>query len=167
MEMSSGHLSSWQLFFCKPYEWWDKREYKHNSSEPDFKHKYNGECLWLRPNDPPWIHKQLQMLDLEKTKQRQANKVAEAGTDVYKNHNHLWHVFFSDPHEWWDNRKNKKHPRSPDFKHKDTGEALWIDSNDPPWVKSQLQLLDSRMEEQWPGKDVGSSSRVSQWLPDD
>ncbi|KAI5395057.1 protein OSB1, mitochondrial [Lathyrus oleraceus] len=58
----------------------------------------------------------------------------------------LWQVFFANPGEWWDNRRNKRNPKAPDFKHKDTGEALWIDSRStPPWVKSQLEILDKRM----------------------
>ncbi|XP_065881685.1 protein OSB1, mitochondrial [Euphorbia lathyris] len=167
IETNTSHLQSWQLFFCKPYEWWDKRENKQNSSAPDFKHKHTGECLWLRPDDPPWLRKQLQLLDLEKAEQRQANSRTETGMDGCKNYHHLWQVFFSNPHEWWDNRKNKKHSRAPDFKHKDTGEAIWIRPNDPSWVKTQLQLLDSRIEEQWPGRNQGSKSRVSEWLPND
>ncbi|KZV45275.1 hypothetical protein F511_16858 [Dorcoceras hygrometricum] len=59
----------------------------------------------------------------------------------------LWQAFFANPMEWWDNRKNKRSPNYPDFKHKDTGEALWVEGRyNPPWVKSQLSLLDSRME---------------------
>ncbi|KAH6797936.1 hypothetical protein C2S52_022490 [Perilla frutescens var. hirtella] len=59
----------------------------------------------------------------------------------------LWQAFFANPMEWWDNRKNKRSPNYPDFKHKDTGEALWVESRyNPPWVKSQLSILESRME---------------------
>ncbi|XP_010679163.2 protein OSB1, mitochondrial [Beta vulgaris subsp. vulgaris] len=58
----------------------------------------------------------------------------------------LWQAYFANPTDWWDNRKNKKNLKSPDFKHKDTGEALWVESRyNPPWVKSQLEILDSRM----------------------
>lgn len=58
----------------------------------------------------------------------------------------LWQAFFANPVDWWDNRKNKKSPKYPDFKHKDTGEALWVEGRyNPPWVKSQLALLDMRM----------------------
>ncbi|XP_031744970.1 protein OSB1, mitochondrial isoform X2 [Cucumis sativus] len=58
----------------------------------------------------------------------------------------LWQAFFANPVDWWDNRKNKKNPKYPDFKHKDTGEALWVEGRyNPPWVKSQLALLDMRM----------------------
>ncbi|RAL47697.1 hypothetical protein DM860_012322 [Cuscuta australis] len=59
----------------------------------------------------------------------------------------LWQAFFANPMEWWDNRKNKRSPKYPDFKHKSTGESLWVEGwNNPPWVKSQLAVLDSRME---------------------
>ncbi|PIA52331.1 hypothetical protein AQUCO_01000295v1, partial [Aquilegia coerulea] len=82
-------------------------------------------------------------------------------------HLYLWQVFFVSPHEWWDNRKNKKNPRSPDFKHKDTGETLWLSPTDPPWVRRQLQLHDSRMEEQG-YRDFGKGrSRVSTWKYDE
>ncbi|XP_030497295.1 protein OSB2, chloroplastic isoform X2 [Cannabis sativa] len=58
----------------------------------------------------------------------------------------LWQAYFANPVEWWDNRRNKRNPKYPDFKHKDTGEALWIEGrSNPPWVKSQLAILDSRM----------------------
>ncbi|KAL3531279.1 hypothetical protein ACH5RR_010601 [Cinchona calisaya] len=59
----------------------------------------------------------------------------------------LWQAFFANPVEWWDNRKNKRSPNYPDFKHKDTGEALWVEGRyNPPWVKSQLAILDARLE---------------------
>ncbi|KAF8392289.1 hypothetical protein HHK36_022631 [Tetracentron sinense] len=70
----------------------------------------------------------------------------------------LWQAFFANPVDWWDNRNNKiddsrmlcnlqRNPKYPDFKHKDTGEALWVEGKyNPPWVKSQLTILDSRME---------------------
>ncbi|XP_031097553.1 protein OSB1, mitochondrial-like [Ipomoea triloba] len=57
---------------------------------------------------------------------------------------HLWQVFFSNPSEWWDNRKNKVNHKGPDFKHRYSGEALWLQQNDPPWIRRQLELLDSR-----------------------
>nr|XP_043609988.1 protein OSB2, chloroplastic-like [Erigeron canadensis] len=59
----------------------------------------------------------------------------------------LWQAYFANPDEWWDNRKNKKSPKHPDFKHKDTGEALWVEGRyNPSWVESQLSVLDSRRE---------------------
>lgn len=84
--------------------------------------------------------------------------------DKYKDRLHLWQVFFSNPYEWWDNREGKKNPRQPDFKHKDTGEALWLSRNDPPWIEKQLQLLDERMPKQRHGEQ---RSCVSEWQYDE
>ena len=40
----------------------------------------------------------------------------------------------------------QRNSKAPDFKHKDTGEALWIEGwNNPSWVKSQLAVLDAKM----------------------
>ncbi|KAL8513709.1 hypothetical protein ACS0TY_012993 [Phlomoides rotata] len=71
----------------------------------------------------------------------------------------LWQAYFANPTEWWDNRKNKRSPNYPDFKHKDTGEALWVEGRyNPAWVKSQLAVLDSKMES---FHDQNSSTHVS------
>lgn len=32
----------------------------------------------------------------------------------------------SNPEEWWDNRENKRNPKAPDFKHKETGMGVWL-----------------------------------------
>ncbi|AEE32204.1 Primosome PriB/single-strand DNA-binding protein [Arabidopsis thaliana] len=57
---------------------------------------------------------------------------------------YLWQVFFSNPYDWWDNRRNKKNPKQPDFKHKDTGEALWLCSDLPDWITRRLELFDQK-----------------------
>ncbi|KAK7310484.1 hypothetical protein RJT34_08037 [Clitoria ternatea] len=90
---------------------------------------------------------------------------AEAGKKNYQNRLYLWQVFFASPNEWWDQRKRKLNPKQPDFKHKDTCEALWLSKYDPPWVKRQLQLLDSKMAEG--GRSVGHRSRVTTWIYDE
>uniref|UniRef100_A0A8R7U4A5 Protein OSB1, mitochondrial n=2 Tax=Triticum urartu TaxID=4572 RepID=A0A8R7U4A5_TRIUA len=56
-------LRLWQVFFASPYEWWDNRQYKPYASCPDFKHKDTREQLWLHPDDPPWVRKQLELID--------------------------------------------------------------------------------------------------------
>ncbi|XP_020579161.1 protein OSB1, mitochondrial-like [Phalaenopsis equestris] len=56
---------------------------------------------------------------------------------------HLWQLFFASPSDWWDNRRPKKNPNSPDFKHRDTKECLWLSPNDPHWVREQLRLYDA------------------------
>jgi len=55
----------------------------------------------------------------------------------------LWRSLAEAPDTWWDNRDRKSqpgaNPRSPDFKHKETGEALWVESRDTPaWVLETL-----------------------------
>uniref|UniRef100_A0A0A9EE13 Uncharacterized protein n=1 Tax=Arundo donax TaxID=35708 RepID=A0A0A9EE13_ARUDO len=58
-------LHLWQVFFANPYEWWDNRQSKPHFSCPDFKHKDTHEEIWLHPDDPPWVRKQLELHDLE------------------------------------------------------------------------------------------------------
>lgn len=54
-----------------------------------------------------------------------------------------WSELFANPDQFWDNRRSKRNPRAPDFKHKDTGVALWIDSRQTPdWVPASLDKLD-------------------------
>ncbi|XP_051179471.1 protein OSB1, mitochondrial [Lolium perenne] len=65
----------------------------------------------------------------------------------YKDRLRLWQVFFASPYEWWDNRQHKRYVTSPDFKHKDTHEKLWLQPNDPPWVRKQIELIDQQTAE--------------------
>ncbi|KAI5081375.1 hypothetical protein GOP47_0004558 [Adiantum capillus-veneris] len=52
----------------------------------------------------------------------------------------LWRQYFKDPLQWWDNRRTKKGPQSPDFSNKFTKEPLWIDARDnPAWVGEELR----------------------------
>ena len=47
----------------------------------------------------------------------------------------LWETLRASPESFWDNRQDKRNPRAPDFRHKDSGDALWLDSRDrPPWI---------------------------------
>ncbi|KAJ8541062.1 hypothetical protein K7X08_001878 [Anisodus acutangulus] len=71
--------------------------------------------------------------------------LSEDELEKYRNRIQLWQIFFASPYEWMDFRKGKVNPKYPDFKHKDTGEALWIRTDDPPWIKRQLDILDSRL----------------------
>jgi len=44
------------------------------------------------------------------------------------------------PDEWWDNRMSKRNPRAPNFKHKATNKALWIDNvRTPNWAKVKFE----------------------------
>ncbi|KAH8958034.1 hypothetical protein BDL97_07G123400 [Sphagnum fallax] len=54
----------------------------------------------------------------------------------------LWREFFTDPSQWWDHRPEKANERYPDFKHKKTGEALWLeDRQNPPWVAAEIAAM--------------------------
>jgi hypothetical protein len=51
----------------------------------------------------------------------------------------LWQQYFQDPSAFWDNRQGKRNPKAPDFKHRTSGEGLWIQSKkNPSWVPAQL-----------------------------
>ncbi|CAM6003402.1 unnamed protein product, partial [Sphagnum balticum] len=59
----------------------------------------------------------------------------------------LWREFFVDPSHWWDHRPEKldldfcssTNERYPDFKHKNTWEALWVeDRRNSPWVAADI-----------------------------
>ncbi|OMO74875.1 Primosome PriB/single-strand DNA-binding protein [Corchorus olitorius] len=116
-----------------------------------------------------FVAQQGQRSNSQKCKKLQSEQddVGEAGMEKYENQIYLWQVYFTNPFEWWDNRKKKKNPRQPDFKHKDTGEALWLNPNDPPWIKKQLERLDSRLSECSIGGQVSSRRRVSEWVYDE
>lgn len=90
--------------------------------------------------------------------------IGDARKEKYRERLHLWQVFFSSPYEWWDNRNQKSNPKHPDFKHKSTGEALWLQATDPPWIRKQLELLDAKMEEKDQDGHFGSDSSMSKWL---
>lgn len=80
---------------------------------------------------------------------------------------HLWQVFFANPYEWWDNRNCKLNPKSPDFKHKDTGESLWLMDSDPPWINQQLRLHDSRLSKRSPREGRNAWLHLSPLVYDD
>lgn len=55
-----------------------------------------------------------------------------------------WKLYFTDPAQWWDNRRSKKSPRQPDFKHKKLNHALWLGNrHKPDWVEAKLAKLDA------------------------
>ncbi|KAI5055436.1 hypothetical protein GOP47_0028957 [Adiantum capillus-veneris] len=54
----------------------------------------------------------------------------------------IWREFFRDPSQWDDSRATKISDKYPDFKHKTTKVALWVDKKcNPTWVKSELMAL--------------------------
>uniref|UniRef100_A0A7C9CGD7 Uncharacterized protein n=2 Tax=Opuntia streptacantha TaxID=393608 RepID=A0A7C9CGD7_OPUST len=89
----------------------------------------------------------------------------ESPVEKYRSRLLMWQVFFANPSEWHDDRKRKKSPKHPDFRHKSTGEALWLHGSDPPWVKQQLEVLDSKLSER-PMDNATSKFLFSRWVPD-
>ncbi|KAJ7539790.1 hypothetical protein O6H91_11G109000 [Diphasiastrum complanatum] len=72
----------------------------------------------------------------------------------------LWQIFFSDPSQWWDSRFDKEDSAAPDFKHKTTKQALWInDRFSPPWLKAKLDTLTQQAPQ--PSLSLSSSSSSS------
>ncbi|KAI7754597.1 hypothetical protein M8C21_003725 [Ambrosia artemisiifolia] len=103
------------------------------SNDGDFNYNYNANSSSMTTGN--YFYKF--------SRKKQKNYAANGTGSVEE----LWQAFFANPADWWDNRKNKRSPNYPDFKHKDTGEALWVEGRfNPSWVKSQLSVLDSRME---------------------
>ncbi|XP_028770148.1 protein OSB2, chloroplastic-like [Neltuma alba] len=129
-------LSSWRDLLKDPKQWWDCRDSKHNGlvnfNYPDFKRKDGSHALWL-DRAPNWVLSDLEGLEFDalilKSKQAKEQKDDANWRDVVEN-----------PDKWWDNRSTKKTERSPDFKHKETGEALWLNSS-PSWVLPKLPPL--------------------------
>ncbi|XP_077238379.1 protein OSB2, chloroplastic-like isoform X2 [Tasmannia lanceolata] len=57
----------------------------------------------------------------------------------------FWRDLVANPKQWWDNRMDKLNglvsPRYPDFKHKETKLAVWLDCA-PQWVLSELKGIE-------------------------
>ncbi|XP_062077452.1 protein OSB3, chloroplastic/mitochondrial-like isoform X3 [Humulus lupulus] len=127
-------INSWNNLVDNPKQWWDYRNCKHNGlvnpKYPDFKHKDGSQSLWLS-SAPLWLSSKLKSLEFDvpipKSKEVNGNKGDE-----------MWKDLLENPNKWWDNRVDKKSERAPDFKHKETGEGLWLSSS-PIWVQSKLQ----------------------------
>lgn len=93
------------------------------------------------------IVKEINYVANNKQKTHNTEDQGESALEKQRNRLYLWQVFFANPYEWRDLRKCKVNPNQPDFKHKGTGEALWLKPNDPKWIFRQLQLQDSRMHD--------------------
>ncbi|XP_056849210.1 protein OSB1, mitochondrial isoform X2 [Raphanus sativus] len=150
-ESKNGDIDLWEAFFANPDDWWDRRRSKKNPRLPDFKHKDTDEALWLSSDTPVWVTSHLELLD-----QRRGDDTEEPEHDEI----HLWKALFANPDEWWDKRRNKKSPKLPDFKHKDTGEALWLNSETPVWVTRQLELLDQSKPD---GIEESNDDKIYLW----
>ncbi|VVB12333.1 unnamed protein product [Arabis nemorensis] len=132
---------SWNHLIENPKEWWDHRENKANGlvkpRHPDFKNKDSSLSLWLN-KAPDWVLPKLEGLKFDvlvpKTRAVKQLKGEES-----------WKELVQNPDKWWDNRVDKRNAKAPDFKHKETGEALWLNES-PTWVLSRLPPVKKKQE---------------------
>ncbi|KAM3741034.1 hypothetical protein ACB098_08G145200 [Castanea mollissima] len=126
----------WRELLDDPKQWLDNRDSKRSGSlkpgSPDFTHKDRCYPLWLT-DAPSWVLSELDRVEFDvktqKPKQVKQHRGEESWKDLVQN-----------PTKWWDNRLNKRNQRAPDFKHKDTGEGLWLNGS-PDWVLPKLPPL--------------------------
>ncbi|TKY44506.1 OSB3 [Spatholobus suberectus] len=130
---ADSSLSSWTDLTDNPTQWCDFRDSKLNGlvnpKHPDFKRKDGSVSLWLNKS-PTWVLPKLKGLQFDvpaaKSKKAKDCKGGESWNDLVQN-----------PAKWWDNRLNKRNEKAPDFKHKETGEVLWLNAS-PSWVLAKL-----------------------------
>lgn len=126
-------IDHWRDLLQNSTGWLDYREQKSNglvsNKYPDFKRKDAGASLWLG-RAPGWVMGRLESLEFDVPPRQ--NKAKDAKE-------FLWRSLVENPKDWWDNRLDKKNPKAPDFKHKTSGEVLWLSQYTPEWVLSELQ----------------------------
>ncbi|XP_010478544.1 PREDICTED: protein OSB4, chloroplastic-like [Camelina sativa] len=120
----------WTDLVDYPNEWFDYRESKQNGSvhpkHPDFKKRDGSEALWL-DRAPKEILSELQDVKFDIPNYLKQPKAGEES----------WKDLVGNMSNWWDNRLNKRNPKAPDFKHKETGVGLWLNDS-PSWVLERL-----------------------------
>ncbi|CAL4972155.1 unnamed protein product [Urochloa decumbens] len=156
----------WNDVITRPQDWNDNRPQKKNGSKspkyPDFTNKVSKEALWL-DSAPTTV---LEKLDdvvfgsgfaARREDKPYSNDMQKAGSNTnwskfrkspdasaapkQKLEEELWRDLLDNPANWWDNRTDKPTPKHPDFKHKDTGKALWIGFKSPQWAVDALPSL--------------------------
>ncbi|ESW24981.1 hypothetical protein PHAVU_004G177000 [Phaseolus vulgaris] len=127
-------MSSWIDLLDNPKQWFDFRDSKQNGlvnpKYPDFKRKDGTGSLWLN-TATTWVLPKLKGLEFDVPVVKCKNAKDGKGGEV------SWNDLVQNPAKWWDNRLDKRNEKAPDFKHKDTGEGLWLDSS-PSWVLAKL-----------------------------
>ncbi|KAH0853449.1 hypothetical protein HID58_093224 [Brassica napus] len=132
---------SWNHLIENPKDWWDHRENKANGlvkpRHPDFKSKDSSLSLWLN-KAPSWVLPKLEGLEFDVLVRKGRGVKQLKGEES-------WKELVENPDKWWDNRIDKRNAKAPDFKHKETGEALWLNES-PTWVLSKLPPVKKRQE---------------------
>ncbi|KAJ0083102.1 hypothetical protein Patl1_11639 [Pistacia atlantica] len=143
--------SPWDNLLNNPELWWDYRSQKRSglvmtlvkSGHPDFKRKDGGLSLWLTKSSG-WVLSHLDGIEFDVRTPKQ--KIAKEGKNFQtpksnypkrRKGDEPWKDLTENPKKWWDNRLDKLSKNAPDFKHKETGEGLWLNSA-PDWVLPKL-----------------------------
>ncbi|XP_074350677.1 protein OSB2, chloroplastic-like isoform X2 [Apium graveolens] len=129
-----------------PQEWWDIRLKQVNSESPAFEHKVDGKLVHINESTPDWIKRELESVKFDFRTEKKTSKDGRASLnnsgDLISN---SWRDLLKNSKQWRDFRENKLRglvkPKYPDFKHKDSGAALWLDSA-PEWVLPGLKGLE-------------------------
>ncbi|XP_010494530.1 PREDICTED: protein OSB3, chloroplastic/mitochondrial [Camelina sativa] len=129
---------SWKDLVQNPDQWLDNRSVKANVKAPDFIHNETGEALWMT-DSPLWVLSKLPPLKKNQERPLMSNTIPQLKREE------SWKDLVENPSKWWDNRLDKRTPKYPDFKHKETGEGLWI-NNSPTWALSKLPPLKKNQE---------------------
>ncbi|KAK6140198.1 hypothetical protein DH2020_025996 [Rehmannia glutinosa] len=153
-------LDLWRDLVKNPLQWWDYRNHKANGlvkeKFPDFKQKMTGESLWVN-SAPNWVLPGLAKLEFDvkdvkpyvkdikpyvkdiKPREIQGGEGPRVPGESKRDgtNDETWKNLVENPDKWWDNRTNKRNPKAPDFKHKETGEVLWLNRS-PVWALSKL-----------------------------
>lgn len=150
-------MDFWRDLVKNPLLWFDYRNHKANGlvkeKHPDFKHKGSSKSLWVS-GAPKWVLPGLGKLEFdvpviykkrvtnekpvidEKPKPVQSSE-ERGGKKSSGEKEESWKNLVESPSKWWDNRTRKLNPKAPDFKHKESGEVLWI-NRAPAWAVSRL-----------------------------
>ncbi|EPS61785.1 hypothetical protein M569_13009, partial [Genlisea aurea] len=137
-------LALWKDLTKNSLQWWDFRSHKANKlvkdRYPDFKQKVTNAALWLDAA-PGWVLPGLAKLEFD-VMEIHPKKPYPGGersdkTKAEVNVTYTWKSLLTNPDEWQDYRANKKNPKFPDFKHKETGEPIWLDKV-PSWALDKL-----------------------------
>ncbi|XP_031128232.1 protein OSB2, chloroplastic-like [Ipomoea triloba] len=138
---ATGNEDWWDLI-RNPNDWWDCRERKSEgklkAKHPDFKHKNKGVALWLN-NAPNSVLKGLEGVEF-RSKQQVKGAEFRSKQQVKSEKEEHWKSLVENPDKWWDNRLNKRNEKYPDFKNKESGEALWLNGA-PDWAIPKLPPL--------------------------
>ncbi|KAL6613810.1 hypothetical protein ACP70R_036080 [Stipagrostis hirtigluma subsp. patula] len=160
----SAKLSKlWDDVIARPLDWIDNRPQKKNGSInpkcPDFKNKVSGDALWL-DSAPTAVLEKLDSLVFStgfgaSRQDKPLGSYTGKGTNgskfkkspdasamsKQKIEEDLWRDLVDNSENWWDNRSDKHSPKSPDFKHSESGKALWIGTRSPKWAIDELSSL--------------------------